>query len=232
MQLGSLILKIENILKPFLDTFVQILYPALLDTLKMVMLSTLFAVILGAIPAIILVLTDEKGLKPNKLVFKTLDVIINTLRSFPFIILMVSMVPLTRAIIGTSIGTNAAIVPLTLGAAPFAARVIESALKEVDYGIIEAAKSFGATTTQIIFKVMLKEAIPTLVLGITLTVISVIGYSAMAGAVGGGGLGDVAIKYGYYRFKYDIMIYTVIILIIIVQIFQTLGNFLYKILKK
>lgn len=225
MQLSDKLLEIQNI-------FVQILFPALLDTLKMVMLSTLFAVILGAIPAIILVLTDEKGLRPNKFVFKTLDVIINALRSFPFIILMVSIVPLTRLIIGTSIGTNAAIVPLTIGAAPFAARVIESALKEVDYGIIEAAKSFGATDFQIIFKVMLKEAFPSLVLGITLTVISVIGYSAMAGAVGGGGLGDVAIKYGYYRFKTDIMVYTVIILVIIVQAFQTLGNFLYTILKK
>ncbi len=232
MHLNSLLLKLENMLSAFLDTFVQILYPALIETLKMVLLSTLFAVILGAIPAIILVLTDEKGLKPNKFIFKTLDVIINTLRSFPFIILMVFMVPLTRLIVGTAIGTDAAIVPLTIGAAPFAARVMESALKEVDYGIIEAAKSFGATTSQIIFKVMLKEAIPSLVLGITLTVISVIGYSAMAGAVGGGGLGNVAITYGYYRFKYDLTIYTVIILIIIVQVFQTLGNFLYKILKK
>lgn len=210
----------------------KILIEALLDTLKMTSLSTLYAVIIGFVLAIILVLTDKKGLKPNKVIFSILDFIINILRSFPFLILIVAIVPFTRFVMGTAIGTDAVIVPLTIGAAPFAARVIESALKEVDYGIIEAAKSFGANTFQIIFKVMLKEAFPSIVLGITLTVISVIGYSAMAGTVGGGGLGDVAIKYGYYRYKTDIMLYTVLILIIIVQSFQTLGNFLYKRLKK
>lgn len=210
----------------------KILIEALLDTLKMTFLSTLYAVIIGFILAIILVLTDKKGLKPNKVIFSILDFIINILRSFPFLILIVAIVPFTRFVMGTAIGTDAVIVPLTIGAAPFAARVIESALKEVDYGIIEAAKSFGANTFQIIFKIMLKEAFPSIVLGITLTVISVIGYSAMAGTVGGGGLGDVAIKYGYYRYKTDIMLYTVLILIIIVQSFQTLGNFLYKRLKK
>ncbi len=210
----------------------KILIEALLDTLKMTSLSTLYAVIIGFVLAIILVLTDKKGLKPNKVIFSILDFIINILRSFPFLILIVAIVPFTRFVMGTAIGTDAVIVPLTIGAAPFAARVIESALKEVDYGIIEAAKSFGANTFQIIFKVMLREAFPSIVLGITLTVISVIGYSAMAGTVGGGGLGDVAIKYGYYRYKTDIMLYTVLILIIIVQSFQTLGNFLYKRLKK
>lgn len=208
--------------------FSEILLPALEETVFMVLLSTVFAVILGFIPAIVLTVTNEKGLKPNKVVFKTLDFIINILRSFPFLILMIAIFPFTRLIAGTTIGTTAAIVPLTIGAAPFAARVIESALKEVDYGIIEAARAFGASNFQIIFKVMIKEALPSIVLGITLTVISVVGYSAMAGAIGGGGLGSAAMNYGYYRFQTDIMVYTVIILILIVQAFQSLGNLLYK----
>lgn len=210
------------------DLILQILLPGLWDTLYMVLLSTLFAVIIGFIPAIILVITDEKGLKPNKIINKVLDFIINLLRSFPFIILMIAIFPLTKFIVGTTIGKNAAIVPLTVGAAPFAARVIESALKEVDYGVVEAAKAFGASTHQIIFRVMLKEALPSIVLGITLTVISIIGYSAMAGTIGAGGLGDIAVRYGYQRFKTDIMIYTVIILIIIVQFLQSIGNYAYK----
>jgi len=208
--------------------FSEILLPALGETIYMVLLSTVFAVLLGFIPAIALVITSEKGLKPNKVVFNTLDFVVNLLRSFPFLILMIAIFPFTRIIAGTTIGTNAAIVPLTIGAAPFAARVIESALREVDYGIIEAARAFGASNFQIIFKVMIKEALPSIVLGITLTVISVVGYSAMAGAVGGGGLGSAAMNYGYNRFETDIMVYTVIILIVIVQIFQNLGNLLYK----
>jgi D-methionine transport system permease protein len=194
----------------------------------MVFYSTLFAIILGFIPAIILVVTSPTGLKPNRLIYKTLDVIINILRSFPFLILMVFIIPLTRVIAGTSIGKTAAIVPLTVAAAPFVARVIESSLKEVDNGVIEAAKSFGASNTQIIFKVMIKEAVPSIISGLTLTVISIIGYSAMAGTIGGGGLGDVAIRYGYQRFQTDVMIVTVVILIIIVQGLQSLGNYLYK----
>jgi len=208
--------------------FSEILLPALGETIYMVLLSTVFAVLLGFIPAIALVITSEKGLKPNKVVFNILDFVVNLLRSFPFLILMIAIFPFTRLIAGTTIGTNAAIVPLTIGAAPFAARVIESALREVDYGIIEAARAFGASNFQIIFKVMIKEALPSIVLGITLTVISVVGYSAMAGAVGGGGLGSAAMNYGYNRFETDIMVYTVIILIVIVQIFQNLGNLLYK----
>lgn len=210
----------------------EILLPALWETVYMVLVSTIFSVILGFIPAIILIITAKDGLKPNKVIYKTLDFIINILRSFPFIILMIAIFPITKLIVGKTIGTTAAIVPLTIAAAPFAARVIESSLKEVDIGIVEAAKSFGASTSQIIFKVMLVEAYPSIVMGITLTVISIVGYSAMAGAIGGGGLGDVAIKYGYYRFKTDIMIYTVIILIVIVQLFQSLGNLIYKKLNK
>ncbi|ERI89683.1 ABC transporter, permease protein [Clostridiales bacterium oral taxon 876 str. F0540] len=214
------------------DLIFQILLPGLWDTLYMVLISTLFAVVIGFIPAIIMIITDDKGLRPNKSINRILDFSINLLRSFPFIILMIAIFPLTKLIVGTTIGKNAAIVPLTIGAAPFAARVIESALKEVDAGIIEAAKSFGASTTQIIFKVMIKEALPSIILGITLTVISVIGYSAMAGTIGAGGLGDIAVRYGYQRFKTDIMIYTVIILILVVQILQSIGNFAYKKLSK
>ena len=207
--------------------FKAVLLPALIDTIYMVAVSTIFTIILGFITAIGLIISSPKGLKPNALIYKSLNLVVNILRSFPFIILMISIFPLTKLIVGTTIGTNAAIVPLTLGAAPFAARIIETALLEVDYGIIEAARSFGAKTHQIIFKVMVKEAMPSIVLGVTLTIINIIGYSAMAGTIGGGGLGDVAVKYGYYRFKTDIMIYTVIILIIVVQCIQALGNLLY-----
>jgi len=207
--------------------FKDVLLPALIDTIYMVALSTIFTIILGFITAIGLIISSPKGLRPNALISKSLNLVVNILRSFPFIILMISIFPLTKLIVGTTIGTNAAIVPLTLGAAPFAARIIETALLEVDYGIIEAAKSFGAKTHQIIFVVMVKEAMPSIVLGVTLTIINIIGYSAMAGTIGGGGLGDVAVKYGYYRFKTDIMVYTVIILIIVVQIIQALGNLLY-----
>ncbi|EOR27556.1 MULTISPECIES: methionine ABC transporter permease [Clostridium] len=206
----------------------EILLPAFNKTIIMVFFSTLFSVILGFIPAIALIVTAPKGLKPNKIIYNTLDSIINILRSFPFLILMVAIVPFTKLIVGKSIGTEAAIVPLTVAAAPFVARIIESALKEVDPGVVEAAKSFGASNTQIIFKVMLKEAIPSIISGLTLTIISIIGYSAMAGTVGGGGLGDVAIRYGYQRYQTDVMIVTVIILVIIVQALQTLGNYLYK----
>jgi D-methionine transport system permease protein len=210
----------------------EIIGKALIETLEMVFVSTTFSVILGFIPAIILTLTANDGLKPNKIIYTILDFIINTLRSFPFIILMVIIIPLTRLIAGKSIGTEAAIVPLTIAAAPFVARVIESALREVDKGVIEAAKSFGASDTQIIFKVMLKEAIPSIMSGITLTIISIVGYSAMAGAVGGGGLGDVAIRYGYQRYQIDTMIVTCIILIIVVQLLQFLGNYFYNKLSK
>ena len=210
----------------------DLLGPAIYETTIMVIPSTIFAVILGFILAIILTVTDENGLKPNKVIYKVLDFIVNTLRSFPFLILMVAIIPLTRLIVGTSIGEIATIVPLTIAAAPFVARVIESALKEVDPGVIEAAKSFGASDSQIIFKVMLKEAVPSILAGIILTVISLIGYSAMAGTMGGGGLGSLAIRYGYQRFQTDVMVVTVIVLIIMVQGLQSLGNYFYKKLSK
>ncbi|EKQ55382.1 MULTISPECIES: methionine ABC transporter permease [unclassified Clostridium] len=210
----------------------EIIIKALVETLEMVFASTIGSLILGFIPAIILTVTAKDGLKPNKVVYTVLDLIINILRSFPVIILMVAIIPLTRFIAGKSIGTEAAIVPLTIAAAPFVARIIESALREVDKGIIEAAKSFGASNTQIIFKVMLKEAIPSIASGITLTIISIVGYSAMAGTIGGGGLGQVAISYGYQRFQTDFMVVTCLVLIIVVQGLQVLGNYFYNKLSK
>lgn len=210
----------------------EIIVKALIETLKMVIVSTTLSVIIGFIPAIILTVTAKDGLKPNKMVYNTLDFIVNTLRSFPVLILMVIVIPLTRFLVGKSIGTDAAIVPLTIAAAPFVARIIESSLREVDKGVIEASKSFGASNIQIIFKVMLKESIPSIISGITLTVISIVGYSAMAGTIGGGGLGDVAIRYGYQRWQIDVMIGTCVVLIILVQSIQLIGNYFYNKLSK
>ena len=207
---------------------VNLIIQALGQTIYMVFFSTLFSSVLGFILGIILTVTSPNGLKPNKVIFKFLDVIINILRSFPFIILIVFIIPLTRAIVGTSIGETAAIVPLTIASAPFVARIIESSLKEVDTGVIEAAKSFGASNIQIIFRVMLKEAVPSIISGLTLTIIRIICYSSMAGCTGAGGLGKVAISYGYQRYQTPVMIVTVIILIVMVQGLQSLGNYLYK----
>ncbi len=207
---------------------IDILGQALIETFQMVVFSTLFSLAIGFILAIALIVTSEGGFRPNKVIYKTLDTVINILRSFPFIILIVFLIPLTKLIMGTFIGPTAVIVPLTIGTSPFVARIIEGALKEVDPGVIEAAKSFGASNTQIIFKVMIKEAVPSIISGITLTIITIIGYSAMAGTVGGGGLGDAAIRYGFHRFQTDVMVVTVLILVIVVQVFQSLGNYFYK----
>ena len=206
------------------DTMVKASY----ETLYMVFGTTFFSVILGFIPAIALVLTAPDGLKPNKIIYQILDFIVNTFRSFPFIILLILVIPVTRAIVGTSLGSTAAIVPLTISAIPFVARVIESALRSVDPGLIEAAKSFGASDIQIIFRVYFKESFPSIISGIILTMISIIGYTAMAGSVGGGGLGDVAIRRGYQAYNLKYLFVTSIILIVIVQIIQNIGNYLYK----
>ena len=206
----------------------DIMVKASYETLYMVFGTTFFSVILGFIPAIVLVLTAPDGLKPNKIVYQILDFIVNTFRSFPFIILLILVIPVTRAIVGTSLGSTAAIVPLTISAIPFVSRVIESALRSVDPGLIEAAKSFGASDIQIIFRVYFKEAFPSIISGIILTMISIIGYTAMAGSVGGGGLGDVAIRRGYQAYNLKYLFATSIILIVIVQITQNIGNYLYK----
>lgn len=209
----------------------KIIVPSLVDTLYMILFSTILSAILGFVLAIVLVVTDDKGIKPNKVVYSILSTVINILRSFPFIILAVAIIPFTRMVVGTSIGEKAAIVPLTIAAAPFIARLIESSLNEVNPSLIEAAKSFGASNSQIVFKVMLKEAIPSIISDLTLAIISILGLTAMAGAVGAGGLGAVGLTYGYQSFNDTIMYTTVILLIIVVQIVQFIGNVAYKKLK-
>ena len=194
----------------------------------MLIVLTILAPLIGFIIAIILVITKPNGLKPNITVYNVLGLVVNMVRSFPFIILLISIIPLTRLIVGTSIGETAALVPITIGSAPFIARLIESSLNEVDPGLIEAAKSFGATNRQIIFKVMVKEATPSIISGVTLAVITILGYTAMAGAVGAGGLGNVALMYGYQQFDKNVILYTVVALIILVQLIQWIGDFLYK----
>ena len=204
---------------------------ALWETLYMVALSTFFSGIFGFATAIVMILTGKGGLKPNKAIYSVLDAAVNLLRSFPFIILMIAIIPLTRLIAGTSIGSTASIVPLTIAATPFVARLMEGSLLEVDPGVVEAAKSFGAGDMQIVFGVMVKEAMPSIVLNWAVVAINLLGYSAMAGVVGGGGLGDLAIKYGYNRFQTDVMIYSVAILIVIVQLIQSVGNKVYEKIK-
>ncbi len=206
----------------------KLIWPALAATCRMLLFSMLLGTLLGFILAIILNVTDSKGLHPNKPIHFVLDTIVNVIRSFPFIILMVAIIPLTRAIVGTSIGETAAIVPLTITAAPFIARVIDNSMKEVNQQLVEVAHSFGASNMQIIFRVILVEAVPSIVSGLTLATVSVLGATAMAGTIGAGGLGAVGLIYGYQNFNDVIMITTVVVLIIIVQVIQTVGNIAYK----
>ena len=205
----------------------ELLY-ALWETLYMVIVSTVLSGIFGSGVAILMIITGPSGLRPNAPLYRVLDVVVNLLRSFPFIILLIAIIPLTRIIVGTSIGSTASIVPLTIAATPFVARLMEGSLLGVDRGVVEAAKSFGASTWQIIWGVMIKEAMPSLVLNWAVVAINLLGYSAMAGVVGGGGLGDLAIKYGYNRFQTDVMIYSVAILIVVVQVIQCIGNYVYE----
>lgn len=210
------------------EELISLLLDSLLETCYMVAISTFLSTLLGLPLGVILTVTDKGHILENRTLNNILGNIVNATRSVPFIILMVAIIPLTRILVGTSIGTTAAIVPLTISATPFIARIIEGALKEVEYGVIEAAQAMGATPLQIIKKVLLPEALPAIILGITLAIISLIGYSAMAGALGGGGLGDLAIRYGYQRFRIDIMIITVVILIVQVQLVQSCGDYLAK----
>ncbi|MDI9412237.1 MAG: methionine ABC transporter permease [Bacillota bacterium] len=200
------------------------LWDATLETLFMVSSATVLATIIGLPLGILLATTEENHILEQIMLNKALGAIVNLGRSVPFIILMVAIIPFTRKIVGTSIGTTAAIVPLTVAAIPFVARLVEGALKEVDPGVIEAAESMGASPPEIIYKVLIPEALPALVLAVTLTAVNLIGYSAMAGAIGGGGLGDLAIRFGYQRFRGDVMIQTVVILIILVQGIQMVGD--------
>ena len=195
------------------------------QTGMMVFFSVLFSLILGLPLGVMLCISDPvSGIKPKLMLYQILSRIVNVLRSFPFIILMILLFPLSRLIIGTSIGTAATIVPLSIAAAPFVARIIETALKEVDTGVTQAARAMGSSTIQIILKVLLPEALPSLVDGVTLTIINLIGYSAMAGAIGGGGLGDLAIRYGYQRFRPGIMAICVIIILVMVEAIQLIGS--------
>lgn len=198
----------------------------LLETLYMTVISTILAYVLGLPIGIILVVTDKEGIKPNLVINRAIGGIVNILRSVPFIILLVAVMPLTRAIVGTSIGSTATIVPLVIASAPFVARLVENSVKEVDHGVIEASLSMGATTFQIICKVMLPEAKPSLITGAAIATTTILSYSAMSGFVGGGGLGTIAINYGYYRSKTDIMLVMVAILVLIVQVFQEIGDFI------
>ncbi len=193
------------------------------ESLYMTIGATVFGYLLGLPAGILLAVTDKDGIHPNAAVYKVLDVIVNILRSIPFLILLILLIPFTRAIVGKSYGPTATIVPLVIAAAPFIARMVESSLKEVDAGVVEAARSMGADNFTIITKVLLVEARTSLVVGSTIALGTILGYSAMAGSVGGGGLGDIAIRYGYHRYETDIMAVTVILLIVLVQIFQTIG---------
>ncbi len=195
-------------------------------TLYMTLVSTLMGYLFGLPLGVLLAVTDKDGLKPNPVVYKVLDVIVNIVRSIPFLILLILLIPFTRLVVGQSYGSTATIVPLVIAAVPFIGRMVESSIKEVDPGVIEAARSMGASNLQIVWKVLLVEARTSLIVGSTITIGTILGYSAMAGCVGGGGLGDIAVRYGYYRYQTDIMIVTVVLLILLVQIFQTVGMFI------
>ncbi len=195
-------------------------------TLYMTLASTILGYVFGLPMGILLAVTDKEGLAPNAAVYKVLDVIANIVRSIPFLILLILIIPFTRLLVGQSYGSTATVVPLVIAAIPFIARMVESSIKEVDPGVIEAARSMGASNMQIVTRVILVEARTSLITGATIAIGTILGYSAMSGCVGGGGLGDIAIRYGYYRYQTNIMIVTVILLIVLVQVFQTIGMFL------
>ncbi len=201
----------------------QTLLTGILETLYMVVVSTGIAYIIGIPVGIVLYITSENGICRNKPIHIILGTIVNLLRSVPFIVLLIAILPFTRAVVGTTIGSTATIVPLVVAASPFVARMVESSLKEVNAGVIEAAESMGATPLQIIWKVLLPEAKPSLIVGSAIAITTILGYSAMAGFTGGGGLGAIAINYGYYRYEDGVMLITVLILVVIVQIFQEVG---------
>lgn len=201
----------------------EMILNGILETLYMTVVSTLFGYVFGLPMGVLLCISNKDGLKPHPVLYKILDFIANIVRSVPFLILLILLIPFTRFLLGKSYGSTATIVPLTVAAIPFIARMVESSLKEVDNGVVEAARAMGAGTMRIILRVLLVEARTSLITGATIAIGTILGYSAMAGAVGGGGLGDIAVRYGYYRYQTDIMIVTVILLIVIVQIFQSVG---------
>lgn len=202
------------------DLFMQ----GTIDTLVMTIVSTLLAYVIGIPLGILLVVTKQGGLHPNRFISTVVGWIVNIGRSIPFIILLVAIIPFTRLVVGTSLGVPGAVVPLVVAAAPFAARMVEQSLEETDAGLVEAAQSFGASTWQIVFTVYLRETLPSLVRGGAITFVSLFGYAAMAGAVGAGGLGDIAIRYGYQRFQPDMMLFSVVLCVVLVIAFQTIGD--------
>lgn len=204
----------------------QMIISGIGETLYMTLVSTLLGYAFGLPLGVLLKVSDKEGLHPNAVLYKILDVIANIFRSIPFLILLILLIPLTKFLVGKSYGTTATIVPLTIAAIPFIARMVESSLNEVDEGVIEAARSMGASNLRIVMKVMLVEARTSLISGATIATGTILGYSAMAGTVGGGGLGDIAIRYGYYRYESDIMIVTVVLLVLLVQLFQSVGMFI------
>lgn len=214
------------------EQVIKLLITGTLDTLQMTVISTIMAMIIGIPLGVVLVVTSKGHILENAALNKILGAVVNATRSIPFIILMVAIIPFTRMVVGTSIGTTAACVPLTLAAIPFLARLVETSIKDIQFGVIEAAQSMGASPFQIIRKVLLPEALPTIIDNVTVLIVNLIGYSAMAGAIGGGGLGDIAIRYGYQRFQGDIMLATIIILIIMVQVIQMIGDGLSKAMNK
>ena len=202
---------------------IMLLAGGLRETVYMTLVSTFLGYVIGLPVGILLTVTDKDGIRPNAFIYRILDVIINIMRSIPFLILLILLIPFTRFLVGKSYGTTATIVPLVVSAAPYIARMVESSLKEVDAGVIEAARSMGASNWTIVFRVLLVEAKTSLIVGATITLGTILGYSAMAGTVAGGGLGDLAIQYGYYRWRTDIMLMTVALLVILFQIFQMIG---------
>ena len=198
------------------------------ETLYMTFVSALFAYVLGLPLGVALIITDKNGLKPMKALNTVLGWIVNIGRSIPFVILMLAIAPFTRLIVGKAFGTTATIVPLVVAAAPFVARMVEQSLSEIDHGVVEAARTMGASTFQIVWKVLLPESVPSLIRGVAVTVITLVGYSAMAGALGGGGLGDIAVRYGMHRYQYDVMMLTLVLIIIIVQVIQVFFDIVAK----
>lgn len=207
----------------FKPEVIEMIGMGILETLYMVFLSSTIAYLIGLPLGIILIITDKNGIHPMKVINKVLGFFVNLIRSVPFVVLLITIIPFTRFVVGTTYGPNATVVPLIVASAPFIARMVEASIKEVPEGVIEAAQAMGASTFQIVWKVLIPEAMPSLLTGSAIAVTTILGYSAMSGFVGGGGLGDIAIRYGYHRYQTDIMLVTVIILIIIVQLIQEIG---------
>lgn len=213
-------------LSAFFEQYGLLLVDGTIDTLIMTIASTFFAYVLGIPIGVLLIVTAPDGLRPHAALNAVLGWIVNIGRSIPFIILLVAIIPFTRLIVGTSLGVPGAVVPLIVAAAPFVGRMVEQSLAEVDGGLVEAAQSFGASTWQIVMKVYLRESLPSLIRGVSITFITLFGYSAMAGTVGAGGLGDIAIRYGYQRYQTDVMLAAVILCVALVQVFQSFGDVL------